>query len=891
MRFHHSLPVLVAVLAASVLPGRVAAATPDYRFGVVEATSNPAAAAALGVGWTRVPFFWTGLEPRPGVWNPFYTNHDQGLYQLAADGIVPVGVVETVPAWASIIAHEAPNGVPRGLDRPWNSPQNAWGQFMYRLVRHYAGLVNTWIIGNEISIPNGPYHTWDGTVGQFARMVQVAYQAAKAANPAASIQAPGAPYWYTRGRTTASLIAALSRLAGAKAHHDFIDGLNLHLYNTIQFNPPIFRRYRAILASHGLATLPIWLSETNADPQVPGHPGVTLAQQAAFIVEELASSLAYAPEVEVYQMTDPATLKGPEGPSGLLTAGGSERPAYTAYQTLIRALAGTRFLSARIRPFHGYSPSTPAVVSFGGVGRLVQVVWDQGFRSTSAHLPAYAPTATVIAIDGSAATIHPQHGRFVLRLPAATARNPQDPRDAPIGGTPEILVQAVPAGAGGTPRRLQPVTPAVFSAPAPVISASRDGIRATANPRTATVTIQSGAHQVTVGGYGIGPGRLLEPTGVAIGPTGTVYVTDGGADTVLAFNAAGQLVDAWGGPGSGPGQFDGIGPVAVGPRGTVYVADTLNQRIQAFSPTGAFVNQVSAAWPTAIRVVGPGLVASRDAMTGRTLEVDLPVLGTALAAPSPATAVAVRADGAYAVAAGSEVSLYSPAGALEASWALPPAYGNRDPAAITGLAWSGTTLYALDGRYNRVLAIDTAIAPAAIRVTARGLVDGGTVSEIPLPRNLLLGPSAIAVDSAGNLWIANTDRRQVVEVSPTGQLLLRIGLHDGPRGVAALTNGDLAVSGYYADTVTLYSPAGRRLGDVGGTGRGPGQLNHPTTVTALPGGGFAVWDQGNGRAVLYGPSWTAQSVIQDPAGTSALAILANGEPAFATPAGLVPIRP
>ncbi len=41
----------------------------DYRFGVVEASANPAAAESLHVGWTRVPFFWANMEPQPGVIN------------------------------------------------------------------------------------------------------------------------------------------------------------------------------------------------------------------------------------------------------------------------------------------------------------------------------------------------------------------------------------------------------------------------------------------------------------------------------------------------------------------------------------------------------------------------------------------------------------------------------------------------------------------------------------------------------------------------------------------------------------------------------------------------------------------------------------------------------
>ena len=72
---------------------------------------------------------------------------------------------------------------------------------------------------------------------------------------------------YTYGKTTSRLLTDLSQLPGAAQHHDFIDGINLHLYNTLQFNALIFARYRQILNAHGLASLPIWLSEANAAPK------------------------------------------------------------------------------------------------------------------------------------------------------------------------------------------------------------------------------------------------------------------------------------------------------------------------------------------------------------------------------------------------------------------------------------------------------------------------------------------------------------------------------------------------------------------------------------------------------------------------------------------------
>lgn len=582
----------------------VAAATtslPNYQIGVVEADQALPQAQSLGVGWTRVPLPWASLEPQNGTWNFQYTHNDSTLLALAADGIVPVGVVQTVPTWASTNPAQAPRGVPQGLSLPWNNPGNYWGQFMYSMARHYAGLINTWIIGNEISVHTGPSRSFDGTPMQMAEMIRVAYLAVKAANPAASIQAPGAPYWYDQGRTTNTLLTDLASLPGARQHHDFIDGLNLHLYNTVQWNRLVFAAYRRMLTQHGLGSFPIWLSETNAAPNAPEDPGITPAEQGDFLIENLAASLGWAVHVEVYQMTDPHArvqygLVGPSGATG---------PAYTAVQTLTRALAGTRFLHESVLPYEWKAINKPAVVTLGGVQRLVQVVWDQGFQRTMVILPAYEHTAILIAPNGTTRSITASGGHFVIPLAPALHHSRQPPTNAPIGGTPLIVVQSVKRGQAGTPTRTPVNSPAEFAQPAPLVTATRGSETATVNPTQATVTITTGSRSVTVGGWGVGSGQLLGPSGVAIGPTGTVYVTNSGANNVVAYRPTGQVITQWGSYGTTPGHFNGPSGVAIGPHGNVYVADTLNQRVQVFSPTGKYITEGPSNWPATLTVTSP----------------------------------------------------------------------------------------------------------------------------------------------------------------------------------------------------------------------------------------------------------------------------------------------
>ncbi|HLO17238.1 MAG TPA: hypothetical protein VK206_20565, partial [Anaerolineales bacterium] len=74
------------------------------------------------------------------------------------------------------------------------------------------------------------------------------------------------------------------------------------------------------------------------------------------------------------------------------------------------------------------------------------------------------------------------------------------------------------------------------------------------------------------------------PRGIAVDSQGHVFVADTGNKRIVVFDADGKYITEFGTGGLDPGQFDEPVGVAVANDGTVFVTDTWNQRVQSFLP-------------------------------------------------------------------------------------------------------------------------------------------------------------------------------------------------------------------------------------------------------------------------------------------------------------------
>ncbi len=100
--------------------------------------------------------------------------------------------------------------------------------------------------------------------------------------------------------------------------------------------------------------------------------------------------------------------------------------------------------------------------------------------------------------------------------------------------------------------------------------------------------LQSCTSGCQAGIQGSGDGQFSDPEGIAVS-SNAVYVADGDANRVQAFDADGNLLGGWGGPGTGNGEFNHPTGVGVDPDGNVFVSDRDNNRLQKFNPSGVFM--------------------------------------------------------------------------------------------------------------------------------------------------------------------------------------------------------------------------------------------------------------------------------------------------------------
>jgi tripartite motif-containing protein 71 len=383
----------------------------------------------------------------------------------------------------------------------------------------------------------------------------------------------------------------------------------------------------------------------------------------------------------------------------------------------------------------------------------------------------------------------------------------------------------------------------------------------------------NGAFQETVGSYGSGPGQFGFPYGVTLDAAGDVFVADDINHRVVKLTPQLAFAGAWGGLGSRPGQLAFPRALASDPAGDTYVADTANDRIEVFDPNGNYLRTIG------ISARGPGLLTAPRGLaadpTGRLLVSD--TVGNRVESFAPSAGPFLQQ---WTVAGGAAAGFNTPAGiavdprgsvyvtdpgnarvarmwgdgTFLAELGGPARLGGAqlNAAGSVALAAGPDLTYVADAGHNRVLVYGP---DGALR--ARWGASGGDGSA-GHDAGQFSDPNAVAVDSAGNVYVADTGNDRVVKLSGAGEVLTEWGSRGivegrfhSPMGIAV----DAADSVYVLDSennrVEVFDSGGRFLYEWGLRGIGVGEFSQAGAIALDCTGAVYVADTNNNRVERF----------------------------------------
>lgn len=316
------------------------------------------------------------------------------------------------------------------------------------------------------------------------------------------------------------------------------------------------------------------------------------------------------------------------------------------------------------------------------------------------------------------------------------------------------------------------------------------------NGRVRRVGVDGVIHTVAGGGATSAPGtnppatsvRLVGPRNLALDRAGNLYISDFPDHRVYVMTRDGriQVVAGTGAPGmSGDGgpavyaQLNYPAGLTLDAAGNLYIADSGNRRVRRLA--GGILSTVSTAvtldLPTglAFDLAGNLLVAD-----GRRI-VRVTPSGAATVLATPARDLTVDGAAGICVVSGTpQVQRVTSSGAtvIAGATATPRFWGDGGPATSArlnsphGLALSPDgSLWIADTGNARVRRIT-----AGIIATVAGSGFGGQTAEgIPAAQARLAAPTALAVDRAGNVWIADSMAHRIRRVGADGRIFTAAG--------------------------------------------------------------------------------------------------------------------
>ena len=372
---------------------------------------------------------------------------------------------------------------------------------------------------------------------------------------------------------------------------------------------------------------------------------------------------------------------------------------------------------------------------------------------------------------------------------------------------------------------------------------------------------------------------LNSPTGVAVDVAGNVYFSDEGNQLIRKVDTSGVITTVAGMRDYGPAGDGGPAvsawlatpnDVATDGAGNLYISGDYNHLIRKVDTSGVITTLAGSgggpafggdgglavsAWlwsPTGVVVDVAGNVYIADSRNHRIRKVDTPGIITTVAGSGgsgfvgdggPAVSAllnyprGVAADGAgnlYIAAFGSRIRKVDTSGVITTvAGTGDPGFGGDDGQAVAArlaqpddVAADGAgNLYIADTANSRIRKVDTTGVITTVAGTGSyGSLGGFGGDGGPAVSALLNYPRGVAVDGAGNLYIADTGNHRIRKVDTTGVITTIAGTGesdfggdggpaiaarlDSPRGVATDSAGNVYIADTGNNRVRILTPTG-----------------------------------------------------------------------------------
>jgi sugar lactone lactonase YvrE len=350
----------------------------------------------------------------------------------------------------------------------------------------------------------------------------------------------------------------------------------------------------------------------------------------------------------------------------------------------------------------------------------------------------------------------------------------------------------------------------------------------------------SGSFLLAIGTSGTGNGQFASPSGIAIDAGGNVWVADTNNMRIQEFNSSGSYLSQFGSYGAGNGQFAFPEGIFIDSGGNLWIADNANQRVQEFNSSGSFLSKF-------------GSSGTGNGQFGSSSPWDQAIdSGGNIWVPDSQN---------------NRIEKFNSSGSYLSS------FGSGTVIVPTGIAFdSGGYIWIADTGTERIDKFNTS-GSFLMGIGAGYNGVAGSIGTNGTGNGQFYRPYDLAIDSGGNIWVADTDNNRVQEFNNSGSFLM--GLGAGYNGVA----GAIAASGsgngqfktpfsiatfavpqniWVVDTtnnrVERFNLSGSYISQFGSSGTGNGQFKTPNGTGVDSSGNIWVVDQGNNRIQKFNSS-------------------------------------